>query len=233
MIKEGSFYVVTPVAPGLRTSYPLKEVPPGTIVKALEDAPQGSLDVIDVLHPNGNVLSVYSFQLMKKESRGRGWHKEQKRHQEAALKGLRGRGGVVAPPERGRTGQNLEAVKPYSDYSRGHDYIHFKAMPASVAKKLLTGNPNADPDDYVNYSPTIRRMVRLAEMHGGTLEGYAIPVESGRDDARIDFDGFSLPVSLAKAQKIIQQERQEDESQRVRKPDELYEIPGGVRLWWD
>jgi len=63
MAQKDRYYKVKPVPPGLRKSYPLREVKAGTLVKTLESAPQGSLDVIDVRIPSGRTKSVYSFQL--------------------------------------------------------------------------------------------------------------------------------------------------------------------------
>jgi hypothetical protein len=56
------FYKVSAVAPGLKQSYPLNEVKPGTKVKALEYG--HGLDVIDVRMPDGSVKNVYAFQLI-------------------------------------------------------------------------------------------------------------------------------------------------------------------------
>jgi len=63
MAQANRFYRVRKIGEGLRRSYPLKEVEPGTVVQAIETAPKGSLDVIDVRLPSGRVKSVYSFQL--------------------------------------------------------------------------------------------------------------------------------------------------------------------------
>lgn len=63
MITKGKYYKVNPVPKRLQESYPLKEIKMTSIVKALEDAPGGSLDVVDVMDRAGNLKSVYSFQL--------------------------------------------------------------------------------------------------------------------------------------------------------------------------
>jgi len=63
MVAKNRKYRVSAVPIGLRKSYPLSEVKPNTIVTALEAAPSGSLDVIDVRTKNGKVKNVYSFQL--------------------------------------------------------------------------------------------------------------------------------------------------------------------------
>lgn len=63
MAKKGRCYIVKKVSSGLRDTYALSEVRAGTKVRALEDAPKGSLDVIDVETPSGKIKNVYSFQL--------------------------------------------------------------------------------------------------------------------------------------------------------------------------
>ena len=65
MAQKFRFYHVRPIASGLRSSYPLREVTSGTVVQSLETAPKGSLDVIDVRLWTGKIKSVYSFQLDK------------------------------------------------------------------------------------------------------------------------------------------------------------------------
>lgn len=65
MARKNYHYIVEPIAKVYKKSYPLHEVKPGTKVTCLENAPQGSLDVIDVLLPNGKLKNVYSFQLVK------------------------------------------------------------------------------------------------------------------------------------------------------------------------
>lgn len=63
MAAKGRYYTVRAVPAMLKKSYPMHEVKPGTRVKALESAPVGSLDVIDVMTKSGKTKSVYSFQL--------------------------------------------------------------------------------------------------------------------------------------------------------------------------
>lgn len=62
---KGRYYKVESVPSGLKSYHPLSEVRGGTIVKCIEGAPKGSLDVIDVQMKNGEVRNVYSFQLEK------------------------------------------------------------------------------------------------------------------------------------------------------------------------
>jgi hypothetical protein len=75
MAGKGRFYRVGVIGSGLRRSYPLKEVRPGTVVQSLETAPQGSLDVVDVLVSTGRVKSVYSFQLRHVIKKPKMWGK--------------------------------------------------------------------------------------------------------------------------------------------------------------
>jgi len=104
------------------------------------------------------------------------------------------------------------------------DYYRFVGVPPSLAKDLLTGWPNVEPCYKQNDSPTMRAMVLLAERHKGTLEGYVIPVETGRWDARIVFDGFTITATKEEAERLAWK----------LKPDEFDEIsPGKWRFWWD
>ena len=70
----------------------------------------------------------------------------------------------------------------------------------------------------------MRKMLDIARQHNGTLNGYAIPPESGRDDSRITITGFELPIDKATANKL----------KRSYRPDEFNEIkPGLWRFWWE
>jgi len=75
MAQANRFYRVKGVASALKRSYPLKEVKDGTVVQALESAPKGSLDVIDVRLSNGKEKSVYSFQLDSPIKKPKRWGK--------------------------------------------------------------------------------------------------------------------------------------------------------------
>jgi len=70
MVAKNRKYRVSAVPSGLRKSYPLKGVKAGTVVTALEDAPSGSLDVVDVRTSSNRRKSVYSFQLHPPKHRG-------------------------------------------------------------------------------------------------------------------------------------------------------------------
>ena len=63
MAAKGRCYRVRAVGKFARRSYPLHEVTPGAIVKALENAPPSGVDVITVRLPSGKEADVYSFQL--------------------------------------------------------------------------------------------------------------------------------------------------------------------------
>jgi len=73
MVQRNRFYRVKVKPSMLIRSYPLQEVRSGTIVKALEGAPKGSLDVVDVQLSSGKVKSVYSFQLDKPIKKPKNW----------------------------------------------------------------------------------------------------------------------------------------------------------------
>ncbi len=75
MAQRNRFYHVRVIGAGLRKSYPLREVKFGTLVQAIESAPHGSLDVVDVRLTNGRVKSVYSFQLDKPVRKPATWGK--------------------------------------------------------------------------------------------------------------------------------------------------------------
>lgn len=62
MVAKNRKYRVSPVPLSVRKSYPLHEVSSGIVV-ALENAPNGGLDVIDVRTSSGKIKSVYAFQL--------------------------------------------------------------------------------------------------------------------------------------------------------------------------
>ena len=85
------------------------------------------------------------------------------------------------------------------DYITGHiaserDYMMVAGVPPEVARKLLEEDPFG-LEQQQNCSPTMEEMISLCEIHGGTLEGYIIPAESGRADARTTFEGFSIDVN--------------------------------------
>ena len=64
MAQKNRCYKVDSVGSGGKKSYPLAEVRPGTVVKALESYPNYSVDVMDVKLKKGQIKNVYSFQLI-------------------------------------------------------------------------------------------------------------------------------------------------------------------------
>lgn len=68
MAQKNKCYKVEAVGSGTKISYPMGEVRPGTIVKAMESCPNYTVDVIDVKLKNGHIKNVYSFQLRKSTS---------------------------------------------------------------------------------------------------------------------------------------------------------------------
>lgn len=88
----------------------------------------------------------------------------------------------------------------------------------------MTGWPNVDPKGTQNFSPTMKEMVRIAKKYNGKLHGYVVPVESGRDDARITFEGFYIKADPRTALEVSNSTR----------PDEFDEIKKNIwRFWWD
>ena len=88
----------------------------------------------------------------------------------------------------------------------------------------MTEWPNVDPYSTHNLSPMMTEMVRIAKQYNGKLHGYVVPVESGRDDARITFEGFYIKADPRTAIKISNETR----------PDEFAEIKTNYwRFWWD
>lgn len=119
--------------------------------------------------------------------------------------------------------QKIELVTPYAESANGC-FFHFQNMPPEVVKKLLSGWPNADKKDRQNRSPTLKKMLDLASRHNGSLSGYCIPVESGRSDARISFEEFTLHITKQEAMKL----------KRSLKPDNLTELEKDTySFWWD
>ena len=110
---------------------------------------------------------------------------------------------------------------------RGHGfqgYISFEGLSPQIAKELLTGWPNVDPEDGQNDSPTEREMVDIVQKYDGTLKGYVITVESGREDARIRFDGFTIKIPKKDAL----------EMKEKLKPNDFEELAEDTfRFWWD
>ena len=121
-------------------------------------------------------------------------------------------------------------------------YYRFNNLPVSDAKKAMTGEPNIDPEDGQNSSPTAKEMVLMAAKHRGTMEGYVIPVATKRDDSRISFDGFTIRATKEEAHKRrkelkSKQHTEEWEGEKItwtEAPDEFDEVrPGYWRFWWD
>jgi hypothetical protein len=149
-----------------------------------------------------------------------------------------GRSGHFYEPERHKlqakgikTGNNVKLLTPYVEryeLEKGKvpkDFFRIVNVPAFVAKKAFAGDPPLKPEDRQNESPTMKRLVEIAEKHNGKLEGYVIPKESGREDARVTFDGLTLygDDGLLEAAKL----------KKATHPDEFNVSTEGIRLWWD
>ncbi len=110
---------------------------------------------------------------------------------------------------------------------RGHGfrgYVSFEGLSAKIGNELLMGWPNADPEGRQNDSPTMREMVDITLKYAGTLEGYIITVESGREDTRIQFDGFTIKIPKKEALEM-------KERLKPRNFDEFDQET--FRFWWD
>jgi len=121
-------------------------------------------------------------------------------------------------------------------------YYRFEKLPVSEARKMMTGEPNVDPEDNQNSSPTTKEMIDMAAKHNGTMEGYVIPVVTKRDDARISFDGFTIRASKQEAMKLQREVKKRKHTEMWEgeeitwneAPDEFDEVrPGYWRFWWD
>lgn len=111
----------------------------------------------------------------------------------------------------------------YNDERSRKYFFRIKNVPPSVAKKLTKGTPKLYLMDRQGNSPTSKRMIEITKRYNGTLEGYVIPVISGRDDARVSFDGFTIKTSETNAMRL----------KRELKPDEFDLYENGWRFWWD
>ena len=120
--------------------------------------------------------------------------------------------------------QKANLIKPELRSHGFRSHVSFEGLSAQTAKELLTGWPNANPEGRQNDSPTMREMVDIALKYAGTLEGYIITVESGRPDARINFDGFTIKLSKNEALELAKR-------LKPRNFDEFNEET--FRFWWD
>lgn len=121
-------------------------------------------------------------------------------------------------------------------------YYRFENLPAGEGRRMMTGGPNISPEDYQNRSPSAKEMLSIASKYNGTLEGYVIPVATGRDDARISVDAFTIKASKEEALKLRKELKsrkhtEEWEGEKMtwtEEPDEFDEVrPGYWRFWWD
>jgi hypothetical protein len=113
--------------------------------------------------------------------------------------------------------QKFELIKPY--LGMGFRRFHFfHDVPFEVAKTLLTGLPNVEPDDEHNESPTNAKMVAIAEQYEGTLDGAV------QEDEGIWFDGFTIKASSEIALAL----------RKTLKPNEFTRLPDSkFQFWWD
>jgi len=125
--------------------------------------------------------------------------------------------------------KQADLTKFRTDFNKKHgenakEYYRVENVPPKLARTLMTGNPNIDPKETQNESPTMAKMIDYAEKFKGTLEGYVIPPESGRPDARITFDGIILS-KMPKDRRTLNILLGADEKMKWGK--------GKRRFWWD
>jgi len=120
--------------------------------------------------------------------------------------------------------QKVELLRPHFSNFRSGDFGLFDNLPVEKAKKLMTGYPNVDPKDTQNNSPTMAEMLKLAKTHDGTVGGYIIPSDSGRDDSRIQFTSVQLKIDKTDAEKL----------RDSKMPDEFTQQGKNTfTFWWD
>lgn len=107
--------------------------------------------------------------------------------------------------------------------SANSEFFRVVGVPTEVAKTLYFASPPLTPNSRQNDSPKMSKMVKIAEKYNGVLEGYVIPIESKREDARVTFDGFIIKVDEKTALAL----------KKLLKPDEFSPQEKGYRFWWD
>jgi hypothetical protein len=117
--------------------------------------------------------------------------------------------------------------KEYS--TRKGNVYYYEGLPAIIAEKLMTGQPNIDPEDTENWSPKAKEMIQIAKEHDGELIGRV----STRPDEemRITVTGFEIKVTDYAARKIRKELTERDNG-----PDEFIKVRRrrGIvwRFWW-
>lgn len=139
------------------------------------------------------------------------------------------------------TQADLSEYALYDSYNF-NEYYAFQGLTPERAEALMTGGANISSHTTHNDGPAPVEMVAIAKTYNGTLCGYVIPVASGRDDAGIVLDGFTINASKEQAQNIhkrFAQRKQTGATKGVpwhadQTPDEFAEVkPGMWRFWWD
>jgi hypothetical protein len=113
--------------------------------------------------------------------------------------------------------------------------FHFEGLNAEEARKLMTGYPNIDGNGTHNFSPTAEELVEITEQYDGTLSGYVIPVGTGRTDARIVLNGFTISCSIRQMKELKKRLEKADHAPDgvlLLKRDEGVKTPR-YRFWWD
>lgn len=120
--------------------------------------------------------------------------------------------------------QKFNLLKPHLTNYSEKSFGLFENLPVDTAKKLMTGYPNVDPNDVQNNSPTMKELLELAKTHDGTIGGYIIPVDTGRDDSRIQFTSVQLRLDKEKANQLKKREIPDDFTQQAENT---------FTFWWD
>jgi len=121
---------------------------------------------------------------------------------------------------------NRKIIEKYlNPYNKNDSFISFNACPYMVAQNLPKIYGYLSLKEAQNESPTTEEMISIASKYKGTLEGYVITLNSGRPDARITFDGFTIPVCKSTAYKLKNNLNPSEFDASFK--------PHGWRFWWD
>lgn len=132
--------------------------------------------------------------------------------------------GELIEMARQKVDKNVVILLKYRQSGNPDEYFRVENVPLVAAKRVTKGPTRLHLRMSQNNSPTMGQMLALAKKHRGSLEGYVIPKSSGREDARITFDGVTLTLTPDKARQLA----------RKISPDEFDQVsPTKWRFWWD
>jgi len=110
----------------------------------------------------------------------------------------------------------------YATNKPNDDFYYITNVPPEVAEEWI--GIGFDYDDQYNSAPTQGKLIGLAKKCNGKLSGFVIPIASGRDDSRIEFDGMILNIPKGVAVRWAEKLN----------PDEFHYVIGkGWSFWWD